>query len=344
MTRGVGFGRTATFTELMSQFDKVTGDGKESRHLRLKETEGGAVLYTHDKNRWHGLNFLARREKHRQASEFVKNALINQFGEERATSVLLAAGLTDSKKSITVGEFHKVAMELDRELDALQALLPDLPPAFIFTDEENEEIGRVYSDDLKIGSVKDAGTPVFDPQFAIDVDRQGTYLVTENETTHLSELLLGCNKDERVEFARRSMHAHLSRGGDSQITIARKTAQLSKLMNQKALAPTFLKLCEKLNGLPMGVDDYKYVLHRENIDGQLYQVVHLTFVKYVSHVCIKGEMIPMRQGSFVAFNQKMRVKDEDLAKLDEPPVTVVSTKFFHQLEHDRHPIPLSNPG
>jgi hypothetical protein len=99
-------------------------------------------------------------------------------------------------------------------------------------------------------------------------------------------------------------------------------------MNQKALAPTFLKLCEKLNGLPMGVDDYKYVLHRENIDGQLYQVVHLTFVKYVSHVCIKGEMIPMRQGSFVAFNQKMRVKDEDLAKLDEPPVTVVSTKFF----------------
>jgi hypothetical protein len=288
--------------------------------------------------------FRARQEKHRQAYEFVKRALSNEFGEEMSQRVIGAAGLTNTK-SITVAGLRRLETELNREQDELQALLSDLPPVFLFTDAENEEISRFASEDLKIGRIEE-GIGALDPQFEKDADRIGTYLISEKGVTDLCEQLLELENSKRVDLARRSMREHVKTGNDSPLTVIRKAFQLSKLISQKALAPTFLKICATYlkGGLPMGEDsDYKYILEKKEIDGQLYQVIHVSLMLYVTNIAIEDKRIPLRQGSLLGVQQELRVKDEDLAKLADPPVEVVSTRGFQQLELDRSPAPSSNP-
>ena len=124
---GVKYTGPAKFSTIMEDLSKITNDeGKGSRHLRLRkasEPGGSQSLYTHDPSKWHGFSFIERWKKHIRAYEFVKAALVEEFGPKQAKQ-LLKKTEHPGRKAFTVADLHSIN-HLIKTQDKLIEVLPD---------------------------------------------------------------------------------------------------------------------------------------------------------------------------------------------------------------------------
>jgi len=319
MTRGVVFGSAATFTELMKQFEDITGkDSKGGRHLRLANAESGARLYTHDPDKWHGLDFGARREKHAQAFEFVKKALSDQFGEEAAQRLLKAANL-DGAKSITIGDMRK-------RNDELESIFPAGIGNCYFSDQENESIAQALMA-MFDGSGAEPSGDALDPQYERDSHRQSKLFTKGGETFDLQQRLMEMPKEEQVPASRASMHRYVRVDGESLQSTRSKAFRASRLLNQETVAFAYMEVIKRTGYEFLSPNDLqKTEFHTTRSENQKSYSIEIDHKRFLTHFTDGDKKVALdSKKSFLAIKQVLSVTSEFLERKSKTGLVVVAT-------------------
>jgi hypothetical protein len=240
MTRGVTFPKQPIFSELMSKLGEITtNDEKPTRHLRLVN---GSRLYTHDPNKWHGLKFWARWEKHENAYAFVKQALEAEVGEEKAQLILAAAEFGGKKSSITIADMHKLNEARGRtlKLESDRDRLSTIPKRIELTAEQNREIADALSAMLTRADGR------LSPHFVSDAPRSSRVFTSGNARFDLQEKVAGLSKDEVEAEAFDVIRGCVEVEGDTPEVSKRKTLNFSTILDQEGQFATYNFIVERI--------------------------------------------------------------------------------------------------
>jgi hypothetical protein len=325
--------------------------------LRLaREGTNASRLYTHDPAKWHGVNFFARRRKHAAAYEFVKAALAEELGPERAKHVLKKAGLLQYK-AITVGDMRSIAAVI-AEQDQRATLLPGEMnivrdkggnvlagvSTFSLSEEQKTSIAEKWIDLLKTGRRERSALPgaLVCPQFLADSDRMSRRFASGNANFELRDIMSDTTPNDRARIAHERLAPIVGRLGDPKVDIDLKVWDLTRLVTQTALGDVWILLSGMRDGTPIaagttGKTQFEY--GEEMIDDQSYITISIVSVQDLAFFTYDARKVSVAlrdEYSCQRIDLKLRLRAADLGgELKDDSLEVVDATLQAQMAPSR---------